>query len=44
MLTALVSDTLGDLQPGGEILEFDELINTRDQTFDLCALAERALR
>ena len=43
IVTRRVFDTLGDFQPGGEELEYHELVNTQDQDFDLCALADKLI-
>lgn len=43
IVTRRVFDTLGDSQPGGQELEYKELINTWDQTFDICALADKVI-
>ena len=44
VLTKRVFDTFGDSQPGGNELEYREIVNTLDQTFDLCAVAQAATR
>lgn len=43
VVASRVYDSLGDSQPGGDQLEYRELINTIDQDFDLCELANQAI-
>jgi hypothetical protein len=43
VVTTRLFDTLGDRQPGGNELEYRELVNTVDQSFDLCAVAKRLI-